>query len=76
MNRTTFETALDAGNLWIAMRNGRFWRARRNGRTQLWKRSPERFSIPFKVGLKEAGRIDETWSPDFYVISESDPNVK
>lgn len=71
---TEIETALDNGNLWIAMHNGRWWRARRNGRTQTWKRDPSRFSIPFKVGLRGTGRLDETWSADNYKISTTDPN--
>jgi len=32
---------------------------RRNGRTRLWRRSPERFSVPVKYGMYEAFRIDE-----------------
>lgn len=74
------EIALDEDNLWALMQNGRYWKLRRNGQTKLWKRSPERFSIPVKAGLKSYGRIEETDSVtplggggDF-VISRDDPN--
>jgi hypothetical protein len=72
MDRTTIETALDSGRLDIAMNNSKFWRARRNGKTQTWKKSPERFSIPVKVGLRECFRIDNSWldRPDLYRIVE------
>lgn len=35
-------------------------RVRRNGKTKLWKKQPERFSIPVKYGLKDCFRIDNT----------------
>ena len=75
------EIALDEGNLWALMRNGRYWKLRRNGATKLWKRSPERFSIPVKAGLKSCARIEETDSVTFmgdggdFVISRDDPNA-
>lgn len=74
------EQALDAGNLWALMRNGRYWRLRRNGQTKLWKRSPERFSIPVKAGLKSCTRITETdnvtetGGGGNFVVSSHDPN--
>lgn len=62
MTRAQIETALDSGKLFIAMyQPGRWWALRRNGRTQTWKRSPERFRIPVKFGLKGYDAIEETY---------------
>lgn len=55
------EAALDSGNLEIGMKNGRWWTARRNGKTKRWVRHPERFRIPFKVGLKTCGQFEQDW---------------
>lgn len=68
MDRQTVETALDGGCLWAKMTSGRYWRARRNGKTQLWKRSPDRFRIPFKIGLKECGQLTEDTNPEHFLI--------
>lgn len=60
MNRATFETALDAGNLQtrVILRDGdRWYDCRRNGRTQTWKRDPARFEIPVKFRLKDTMRV-------------------
>lgn len=62
--REELETALDKGKLYMRMQSGNYWRARRNGKTQVWKSDPTRFSIPFKVGLKVCGRLDNTWLTD------------
>ena len=55
------ERALDNSDmeLWAQMGNGRWWKLRRNGKTQTWKRSPERFRIPVKAGLKSCGEVQE-----------------
>lgn len=58
-NRQAVEAALDAGRLYAEYFKGRWWQCRRNGKTQTWKRDPHRFSIPFKVGLKYYGAIDQ-----------------
>lgn len=60
ITRDNFESALDSGNLFAAMNSGRWWQMRRNGRTQTWKRDASRIRVPFKVGLKGTGAIDET----------------
>lgn len=39
---------------------------RRNGRTRLWKRSPNRFTIPIKHGLREHGYINDLNSHLFH----------
>lgn len=57
--RKALESALDSGRLFAAMANGNWWKMRRSGRTQLWKRTPARFRIPFKVGLKLSGELTE-----------------
>ena len=57
--RQDIETALAAGNLFVVMTNGARWKARRNGVTALWKRDPDRFSIPVKAGLRACGRVDQ-----------------
>jgi len=59
MKREELEAALKDGSLFVTMTNGREYRARRNGETKLWKRDADRFSIPFKVGLKVCGRLTE-----------------
>lgn len=61
ITRENFEELLDKGNLFAAMHNGRWWKMRRNGATQRWKRDANRIRVPFKVGFKECGAIDETW---------------
>jgi hypothetical protein len=61
LTRAEIERALDNGQLFIAMQNGNHWRARRNGATKTWKTRPDKFSIPFKCGLKSCGRIDAEW---------------
>lgn len=38
-------------------RDGGAYQARRNGKTRTWKREPERFSVPCKVGFKGYLRI-------------------
>ncbi len=35
---------------------------RRNGQTQTWKRSPDKFSIPVKYGMRSYDRITEDYS--------------
>jgi hypothetical protein len=51
MDRTTLESLLDAGKLQV--RCGFHWYdVRRNGKTKQWKRSPDRFEVPCKVGFR------------------------
>lgn len=86
MLRYAVEGALQRGELWAAMRNGRYWRLRRNGATKLWKRAPDRFSIPVKCGMKSCTRITETSSVGFtsesnwrnadFVVCSTDPNTE
>lgn len=58
-DRSRIEAALDAGKLFVRMRNGNFWQARRNGKTQLWKTRPDDFRIPAKAGLRTTFQITE-----------------
>ena len=81
--RAAIETALDAGNLWAAMRGGAYWRCRRNGATRTWKTRPTHWLTPFKVGFRECGRLDHDtlvafrsspdWRSAHFVIAEVDP---
>lgn len=57
--RQEIERALDSSQLWVAINNGSYWVARRNGATRLWVKSPWRFRIPFKYGLRGYGQIDQ-----------------
>ena len=53
------ERALDTSKLLVRMNSGRLWRARRNGKTQLWQRTPGKFRIPVKAGLRVYSEITE-----------------
>ena len=53
------ERALDTSKLLVRMNSGRLWRCRRNGKTQLWQRTPGKFRIPVKAGLRVYGEITE-----------------
>ena len=53
------ERALDTSKLLVRMNSGRLWRCRRNGKTQLWQRTPGKFRIPVKAGLRIYGEITE-----------------
>jgi hypothetical protein len=43
---------------------------RANGKCKTWKRSPERFQLPFKYGMYGHGYITEDNAGDFHVASE------
>ena len=58
ITRDNVEELLDQGLLYALMNTGRWWQIRRNGKTRRWKRSPNRFEIPTKAGLKACGTID------------------
>ena len=45
-------------------------RARVNGAVKFWKRSPERFQIPMKYGLKECFYITNSENADNWRITE------
>jgi hypothetical protein len=50
------------------------WRV--NGAVKLWKRSPERFSIPIKYGFNGPYHyIDETNCESFHLASECKPTI-
>ena len=53
------ERALDTSKLLVRMNSGRLWRCRRNGKTQLWQRTPGKFRIPVKDGLRVYSEITE-----------------
>jgi hypothetical protein len=47
---------------------------RRNGRTITWKRRPNYYEIPVKVGLKVYLRFGPTWEEGkHYLVSETHP---
>jgi len=85
MNRKEIEAALDAHEVWAAMRGGKYWIARRNGATHLWKTRPNDFRIPIKCGLKSFGEITQSstvermdddefnWRNAYFVISVTKP---
>lgn len=58
-DRSHFETALDEERAWTQMTNGAWLRLRRNGQTRLWRRSPDRFLIPVKAGMKSCGHCTD-----------------
>jgi hypothetical protein len=60
LGREQLENALDKGVLEACVNRtqDRWWKVRRNGATRTWKRSPERFYIPVKAGLKTYGAIE------------------
>ena len=53
------ERALDTSKLLVRTRSGRLWRARRNGATRHWVKTPGKFRIPVKAGLKVYSEITE-----------------
>ena len=85
MTQTDVETALAAGHVWARMTHGAYWRCRRNGATRTWKTRPEDWSIPFKVGFREYGKInhdslvarvgDVGWCNAHFVIADHDPRA-
>jgi hypothetical protein len=46
---------------------------RRNGQTKTWVRSPEKFSIPVKRGLREYGYITDRNESGFHTAEECIP---
>ena len=74
MTRQQVEIALDNGQLYCRMANGNFWLCRRNGKTQTWKRRPDDFRIPIKIGFRVYGNITpHSLSSEELVISEVRP---
>lgn len=45
-------------------------RWRRNGKTKTWVRSPERFEVPIKYGLKEYWYLTDINAEHFHLASE------
>jgi hypothetical protein len=58
VTRAQVEYALDHRRLVIQGHSGRWYDVRRNGKTKTWKTRPYDYSIPAKVGLSGAFRID------------------
>lgn len=56
--RETVEKALDSGRLSVNMGGRKPWGVRRNGQTKTWKREPDRFRIPVKIGFRHYGAIE------------------
>jgi len=74
MTRDEANKLLDAGKLYAAVGGGKWWRMRRNGRTITWKRRPDYYEIPIKVGLKNYARFGPSWvEGQHYQISEQPP---
>jgi hypothetical protein len=84
--RNELAWSLDHRMVWVRMAGGNYWQARRNGATKLWKREPDRFRMPWKVGLGKRGQCGaftqddlgpSQWHPiGSFLISETDPNPK
>ena len=53
------ERALDTSKLLVRTASGRFWRVRRNGATRHWVKTPGKFRIPVKAGLRVYSEITE-----------------
>lgn len=53
------EHLLDSGLLYVGINNGAWWLARRNGKTKKWRKEPERYEIPYKVGFRRTGRLSQ-----------------
>ena len=53
------DAALDAGKIWVRMRNGKLWRVRRNGMTKTFPRKGG-FRIPVKAGMRVYDAITES----------------
>ncbi len=82
LNLRAVEHALDTHKIWVRMNNGRYWRVRRNGQTKIWIKSPKRFSIPIKAGLRAYGYLNQLSEiglgnpqdkPEF-LVTDHDPN--
>lgn len=66
-NIETLEKQIADGKVYAEMNNGRFWQVRRNGATKRWKREPDRFRIPIKVGLRGYAAIENDNVKHFYI---------
>lgn len=49
---------LNAGQLQTLAHNGKWYDLRANGSVKTWKRNPHRFSIPVKMGFRNAFRLE------------------
>lgn len=77
MTRQEIETALDSHVLQARAPNGKWYDVRRNGRTKLWKREPDRFSIPVKCGLRDCWRIEnEVMNSGYYGVARPELRVR
>lgn len=72
MTLDQIEQALDQGRISALMSHGKWWRVRRNGVTKLWARSPGRFRIPIKAGLRTYGEITESTNWDHFKIDPTE----
>lgn len=69
MTLPEIEAALDAGQIYAAMRNGAWWQVRRNGATKRWKTRPDEFRIPIKAGLRACAYItEESLFPEHFEV--------
>jgi hypothetical protein len=64
VNQFDIEEALDKGYLFVAMASGSWWKLRRNGATRKWKRTPDRFEIPCKMGFRGHVTLDHATPND------------
>ncbi len=70
MTLDQLEAALAKGQLQVTNGKGKWYTVRRNGRTQTWKREPDRYSIPVKVGFRECFRIEPGDGQEYRVGTE------
>ena len=61
IRRADLDDLLDAGKIYCRMTNGNWWQIRRNGKTRTWKRDAQCIAVPFKMGFRGYGTIDESF---------------
>ncbi len=71
IDKADYEQALDAGKLYAKATAGAWWLARRNGRTKLWKRTPDKYRIPIKTGLRQHQEITHLSNVENFRIADS-----
>lgn len=61
------EAELSGRRVYVEMSHGRYWQVRRNGATKRWKKTPNRFAIPVKAGMKIYATICDDNLRDFWL---------
>lgn len=63
------KTATHFHHVSLKNKDGSPLRARRNGKTKTWKKLPNEFKIPIKIGMYEYGYIDKANFMDWNVVT-------